>query len=555
MIDAGDRAEPRFPLDQVPRVAREIGDALDGWEVGYETTVVTGGASGADTLIAEACRDRGARVLLCLALPPDEFEERSVAPAGADWVARFRALRDVAEVRVLPDPPEGDELFAATNRWIVETARAIDATEPHALLVWDGHEGDGPGGTRDFVHRLGYDGPHPHVRVIDPTARAYEARQSSDGPKRLLALDGGGIRGVLTLEILSALESHLRRRFGDDSLVLADYFDYVAGTSTGAIIATALAFARPVSDVQEMYRTLAGKIFSKRFLPLRVRSIYRDGPLAEELERFFGPGRTLGDPELRCLLLLVMHNTETDSPWPVGNCTRAKYNRADRYLKTPPDRNLDVPLSPLVRSSAAAPVFFPPQELRIGANDFVFQDGAITPFNNPALILFLAATLPEYGLGWATGPDRLLLVSVGTGASAAAHPNLLGRDVNIAFNAKNLAGVLLNGASMTQDLLCRALGRTAAGHEIDREVGSRIGAEGIGGRSLFTYARLNADLSESALTAAGFTDPKVRRSLRKLDVIDRIPDLEAVGRRVVESTDFDAVLAGFDRPYSAASSS
>jgi hypothetical protein len=544
MVDMPDRGDARFPPDQVARVTSEIRAALDAWGVGPETTVVTGGANGADIIVAEECLARGARAVICLALPPDEFESRSVEGRDGEWTGRFRSLLDRAEVRTLPDPPSGDELYAKTNRWIVETARSLDGDQPHALVVWNGKEGDGPGGTRDFVRLLGFSGPAPNVRVIDPTPRAYEARQAAEGPKRLLALDGGGIRGVLTLAILRSLEEHLQQRYGDD-LVLADYFDYIAGTSTGAIIATALALGKPVSEVQEMYRNLGGKIFSKRFLPLRLRSIYRDGPLARELESFFGGDRTLGDPELRSLLLMVLHNTGTDSPWLVSNCTRGKYNRADRYLKTPPDRNLDLPLSPLVRASAAAPVFFPPQELRIGSNTFVFQDGGITPYNNPALILLLMATLPEYGLEWPTGADRLLLVSVGTGSSAAVHPNLLAREVNLAFNAKNLSSVFMNGASTVQDMLCRSLGRTMAGREIDREVGTRVGEEGVGGQSLFSYVRYNADLSDAGLLAEGIADESLRRSLRKLDAVDRIPDLESLGSKIAAAADFDHDLAGF----------
>ena len=204
-----------------------------------------------------------------------------------------------------------------------ETARTLAGGPPHTLVVWNGREGDGPGGTRDFVQQLGLTGPAPNVRVIDPTPRAYEARQTSEGPKRLLALDGGGIRGVLTLADPGELEQYLQDSARDD-LVLADYFDYIGGTSTGAIIATALAFGKPVAEVQEMYRNLGGKIFSKRLLPFRLRSIYRDGPLARELDSFFGADRTLGDPELRSLLLLLMHNTGTDSPWPLSNCTRGE---------------------------------------------------------------------------------------------------------------------------------------------------------------------------------------------------------------------------------------
>ena len=54
--------------------------------------------------------------------------------------------------------------------------------------------------------------------------------------KRMLSLDGGGVRGVMTLEILAKIESDLRASTGKPNLVLADWFDFIGGTSTGAII-------------------------------------------------------------------------------------------------------------------------------------------------------------------------------------------------------------------------------------------------------------------------------------------------------------------------------
>jgi len=63
-------------------------------------------------------------------------------------------------------------------------------------------------------------------------------RVQTDGPKRILALDGGGIRGMITLEILASIENLLRQKLErGNNFVLADYFDFVSGTSTGAIIA------------------------------------------------------------------------------------------------------------------------------------------------------------------------------------------------------------------------------------------------------------------------------------------------------------------------------
>ena len=60
--------------------------------------------------------------------------------------------------------------------------------------------------------------------------------------KKLLALDGGGIRGIVSLEVLYSIEQIVRKKLGRPDAVLADYFDYMAGTSAGAIIATALSW-------------------------------------------------------------------------------------------------------------------------------------------------------------------------------------------------------------------------------------------------------------------------------------------------------------------------
>lgn len=527
-------------------MTREVEDTLERWGVGPGTTVLTGGARGADILAAEAGLRRGARVRLCLALPPDEFEKRSVELPDSDWAIRFRDLLQRCELEVLSSgdgAADSRDVFARANIRLVELAHSLSTT-PHALIVWNGKRGDGPGGTADFVSRLGYTRPDPRVHVIDPTARRYEDRQTSPGPKRLLACDGGGIRGVLALEVLGAIEQQLRRRRNQPDLVLSDYFDYIGGTSTGAIIAAALAMGKPVDEVRERYATLGRKVFRRRVLPMRLRSMYRDGPLTEELEAFFGSGTTLGDPEFRSLLLVVLHNTVTDSPWPLSNCTRAKYNRADRYLNAEADRNVDLPLSTVVRGSTAAPVYFPPQQLRVGSRDFVFQDGGMTPFNNPALLLFLMATLPEYGLCWPAGEENLLLVSVGTGSAAAVHPGLRPRKVDLLFNASNFPGVFMRGASVGQDLVCRSLGRTRAGTILDREFGSRLDAVAPGGRNLFTYVRYDADLSDDALTVLGIP-ARDCGGLRKLDAVGVIPQLTSVGKAVARRVDVDRQFTGF----------
>src|SRR6266403_5046798 len=79
--------------------------------------------------------------------------------------------------------------------------------------------------------------------------------------KRLLALDGGGIRGVFALEVLARIEARLREKTGNPKLLLADHFDYMAGTSTGAIIATCLSWGMSVAEVQRLYINREIEIF------------------------------------------------------------------------------------------------------------------------------------------------------------------------------------------------------------------------------------------------------------------------------------------------------
>lgn len=88
----------------------------------------------------------------------------------------------------------------------------------------------------------------PSERRVDLTKRL--ARK---GPRKLLALDGGGIRGVLSLHILGRIEELLINESKRPDYRLADYFDYVAGTSTGGIIAAGIALGMSVAEILDFY--------------------------------------------------------------------------------------------------------------------------------------------------------------------------------------------------------------------------------------------------------------------------------------------------------------
>ncbi len=175
-----------------------------------------------------------------------------------------------------------------------------------------------------------------------------------------------------------------------------------------------------------------------------------------------------------------------------------------------------------------------------GRKEFVFVDGGVTLYNNPAFQLFLMATLDPYWPAkpearWRSGTDRMLIVSVGTGTSPAARQGLEPGEMNLLFNATTIPSALMFAALNEQDLLCRVFGDCRAGDAIDREVGDLAGSAGPLQRDqkLFVYLRYNAELTREGLDALGCHDIEPE-TVQKLDSIDGIPDLRRVGKRAAE---------------------
>ena len=119
------------------------------------------------------------------------------------------------------------------------------------------------------------------------------------GPKKILTLDGGGIRGMISVEILAKMEQILRKQHGNDKdFVLADYFDYIAGTSTGAIVATALSLGWSVDKIRSFYVDSGAQMFDKASLLKKFKYSYEDTALKKMLQAEFGKSTTLGSKQL-----------------------------------------------------------------------------------------------------------------------------------------------------------------------------------------------------------------------------------------------------------------
>lgn len=382
--------------------------------------------------------------------------------------------------------------------------------------------------------------------------RTRDQHLAADGsPKRILALDGGGLRGILTLGMLEHIERLLAERHGTgDKFRLAHYFDLIAGTSTGAIIAAGLAKGMSVAEVLSEYRSLGEKVFEKSLFRKGVfRAKYDAEALSKELRRVYGPKTTLGSDALLTGLVIVTKRLDSGSPWPIVNNPRGRYFNGDGNGRI---GNGDFALWQVVRASTAAPMFFDPEKLVIAeakgreAQVGNFVDGGVSPYNNPALQALMVATLDGYSIGWPTGADRLMLVSLGTGS-----PDPAVSEVGMAAGhaVKSLLSLMQDVAVMQRTLL-QWMSTSATATSIDRELGD-LRHDLIGGTPLINYLRYDVDLAEQAVRtlAPDIGNAKTIRSLSEMDAPENMPALYTLGQleglRSVKAHDFPA---HFDLP-------
>jgi uncharacterized protein len=272
--------------------------------------------------------------------------------------------------------------------------------------------------------------------------------------KRVLALDGGGLRGIISLGLLSRLEERL------GGAPLGRHFDLIGGTSTGAVIATGLALGKPVHEIRDFYTDLAPQVFRRRGFRLPgIHALFDEAPMEAHIRDICG-ARTLESPDLVTSLALFVKRLDTDIVWTVTNSPESPFwdDPADgSYIG-----NRHYRLADLVRAATAAPHYFDPEPIPVARDDHgIFIDAGVTPYNNPALAMLKLVSAPGQGFCWPLGADRLRIVSVGTGAFRNVQPadRLMSmRSGALALNA--LLSAVRHGGQMIDDMLA-LLGRNA----------------------------------------------------------------------------------------------
>lgn len=391
-----------------------------------------------------------------------------------------------------------------------------------------------------------------YVPVVERTGR-YRIRNRDehwavDGkPKRILALDGGGVRGILSLAYLERIEALLRARHGGaQDFRLSHYFDLIAGTSTGAIIAACLAKGMAVGDVRKLYEDLAGSVFrGSRFRWGLLRARFESKRLKEHLQDVF-QNNTMGSRSLETGLLVVAKRLDTGSTWPMSNNPGNRYFTAranDVFMS-----NEDYLVRDVVRASTAAPSFFAPEYIQISRQKErphgEFVDGGVSPHNNPALLALLLVTIKGFGAGWPLDPDKLLIVSVGTGA---AQPGV-SRSWLAGIHAVNALRSLMDDCSESVETMLQWLSQSPTARRIDAAM-QDLDGDLLAERPLLEYLRYNVLLERTWLkehtgVELGANDV---RNLKKMDRPDSMPTLARLGAlaaaRQVDDRQFPS---GFD---------
>lgn len=204
-----------------------------------------------------------------------------------------------------------------------------------------------------------------------------------------IAIDGGGIRGLIVTQALSLLENYLQRS-------VHEIFRLVVGTSTGSIIAGGIASGMSAGKMTQLYQSLCNTVFPdslrKWIFPL-TRYRYSGKPLEQSLHTYFGEqkmGEFWGE-YVRTDLVITTYDLEE--------------NRT-RFVKPWKAEYTDWPLAKAVQASCTVPTYFPVVENR-------YIDGGVGSYGNPC---YIAAYEAKECLNWDL--NETTLISIGTGREA-----------------------------------------------------------------------------------------------------------------------------------------
>jgi len=269
---------------------------------------------------------------------------------------------------------------------------------------------------------------------------------------RILSLDGGGIMGILPGQVLVELEAILQEKTSNPEARIADFFDLIAGTSTGGILAAALLCpdenGRPRFSAQEtvdIYLNRGDEIFDVSFWQ-RIRSTggitdekYSAEELEETLQDYFGD---------TCLSQLLKPCLIT--AYDLRNREAHFFTQHDAGVSSP-----DFLVRELCRATSAAPTYFEPARIKDVTKRHVFPliDGGVFA-NNPAMCAYAEARSMDFSAeGRAENPTavQMAMLSIGTGKDRKPYQYKEAKDWGMVGWVRPIIDILMAGNTDTID--------------------------------------------------------------------------------------------------------
>ncbi len=326
---------------------------------------------------------------------------------------------------------------------------------------------------------------------------------------KILSLDGGGIRGVISARILMEVERQIREKKNQS---LAEYFDLIAGTSTGSFLAAGIALGYTASELLDLYFQEGACIFYRRPFPstwlnkLLPEMIKKNLPSTQPYELAYSKYSNEGmieafkgqekfkNPDGSYIKLkeVGQNNSAGDKPKPILLIPAydVKYGNTTYFSNDDPQSDRwynDLPVWQICVSSASAPTFFPIYKLEWSDEratppeswEFPHVDGGVTA-NNPSLCAI------DKALNLDISFNDISLLSIGTGKTG--EPLKFQEDGNLGLIewATRIPSVFMDGQAQLQSQICQTL---MGGFESDRYLRLQFPLKKIWGEPQNVYSQ------------------------------------------------------------------
>lgn len=314
-------------------------------------------------------------------------------------------------------------------------------------------------------------------------------------PFKILSIDGGGIRGVFPAMFLTDLEAKLKAD-GKENWQIYQNFDLICGTSTGGIIAIALALGIPAKEIYDLYIENAHLIFgSKRPIIAQLFYSAHSRTILEKLIQDIFKGTKNGnDP--------ILKDCKTNICIPVFDLLEGKPSVLKKDHHPRFTRDFHIPAYKAALATAAAPVYFDPY-----SSEYTDLHGVEKPFknkvdggvfaNNPTLLGIIEAEVALY-----IKREDMRVLSLGTGNqkfSDGAYRKKWGITYWINPKRKRIIDLFMQAQSQNVEHLVQLLQ-----NGIDKEKQDKPN---------FIYHRINAELDNTLNVEMDETDQKKLKAL------------------------------------------